>query len=244
MWFGRAAICLVALPITSCGGDANSLPKGEWNRLATILDMSPGIRYMTPALERGSTVHGRVEAGEVEVSSSNTAIFEVLDTEQRKVGYICSDSGTCVDDVRTYFRLRARELGSAELIVEALNGDSRRLPVDVSERSTIEVIDFETREPVVDVDVTADITVLELLIRDQDAKPLVTHATWTLEDTQAVEFVVQDADPRTSLFIEGTARRFEGPLPLVFATRNGESTLNVETGGGASLSVPVHAAAQ
>lgn len=214
----RLLCCAVGVvPLAGCG-DAST---NGWGTVAIIVDQWLWSSHETPVLEHTATVYGEVLDGHASLSSSDPTVFEVT---------------SMVDDSSaTLFTLLAVNPGSADLIVEPEDGTgtNQRLPVQVSEGATVEIRNPSTGEPLDAVAVSREFTFLESVVRDSDGVRLMTHVTWTLEDTDVVVF----SHPNHR-------EQFEGALAALVATGEGTTTLRTETEGGLSVTLPVVATVQ
>ncbi len=218
----RLLCCAVAvIALNGCGDDFVS----GWGTVAIILDQSPWARDELPVLERAATVSGKVFEGEVTVFSSDPSVFEVTSTEEQMAN----------SAPETLFTLLATNTGSAYLVIEPKDGSraTAKLPVQVSEGVSVEIVNPTTGENLDAIAVTRAFTFLESSVRDPEGVRLTTHVIWTLENTDAVVFA-NPANPE----------QFEGPFSALVATGEGTSTLRAETGAGLFVTVPVVATVQ
>ena len=231
-------------------------------------EVAPG-----PSLERGALVYAKVVVGGAEVRSSDPTIFTVGQVETREVGEICErdDRLDCRADFDTWFMLLGHAVGDAELIVEGTDRGTRRLPLSVGERASasfryvatgLEEADGPRTEPVNEIVLDGvlgaapsslflgvfEFEQVELVARDAEGVRLLSHATWTLTNTEAVQFLDAapgsffydiPSEPTSDAFVGYEVDRFEGPYPFLWPVEEGETVLSVETTGGLEMGISV-----
>ena len=117
----------------------------------------------------------------------------------------------------TLFTLLATTTGSADLVLEAKDGATQRLPVQVSDSVSVEIENLSSGEILDALTVSRDYVFLGSVVRDAEGVRLTTHVVWTVGNTDVVEFGIPSLDEQA-----------EGPFVAVRAAGDGTSTLEFE----------------
>lgn len=229
-----AAIASLAL-LLGCGDEGSSpmeLPEGGWGGPARLANCVPADMCDLDRWASHSDFKVIVAYEDVEVSSSDSSILEVVSAEP----IIEIDSPIfCILDCRPrrleYFSVIVHTNGSgdAELVIDGPASDQRRLPVHVVHVETFEVVDV-SGNPIEAIDHNTPFARLEAY--DLGNNRLAAHGSWSTAAPDSVLLSVQLFDDQLET-LEYTATAFFFPLTPV------TTTLQVSVGE-ALLELPVN----